>query len=598
MSTASIGNNIVALLQQQGENAARARAATGQIWSGAIQSIGQSVGGAIQQANDPKAQLAKIQLDDAKRTQAGQRQLASMMGAPPPAQGPVEPGQPPPPSTNPNLDENGLFNIPRLAKGLAASGFADKAPELLKSAEMMNDSITKSQEHDQQAAQTKTVLFGDAANGLQKAIKAGIPPDQAYDFVTMPLVASKRFAPQEIAATKAKLLALPPDQMSAALDQLKAAADKVAPAKDLAKDAVRPSRYGETLLSNVAPPKPGEGEYTINGQRFGANGKPIGTAVPLQAKPEDVETARHNQAMEGIGRMTAGREAAAQVETARHNHVTEQQGNPLAALTGGAAGANGAPSNLHGDEFLATLNPAAATEVKAYAEGRRPFPTGMSTAKLEPLIQAVGQYDPSFDAANYNARNKARTDLTNPSGKGGAIVNSLNTAIQHAGKLSDLIEAEGNTNSPAYNSVANWLATQTGSTKVTNFDAVQPQLMKEVERLWRGAGGGEGDINALKASLGKNMGIQQQREALDQFVGLMEGKLQSTEQQRDNVLGPAAKDVPILFDQSKPVLAKIAQRASGATAAPTASGPAVGQEGVVNGVPAIWDGKGWKAKPK
>ncbi len=254
-----------------------------------------------------------------------------------------------------------------------------------------------------------------------------------------------------------------------------------------------------------------------------------------------------------------------------HQQVMEQQGqarinaanaqaNPFGGAPLGPTGAAG-PT---GEDFIKTLPPSQASQVKALAEGRQPFPTGMSYAKLQPLIAAVTQYDPTFDAANYTARSKARSDLTSPNGQGGKVVNSLNTAIQHAGKLSDLIEALDNSDYPRVNAIANWLSKETGGTKVTNFEAVQPQLMKEVERLWRGAGGSTEDINALKASMGPNLGKQQQREALAQFVGLMEGKLQSTEQQRDNILGPAAgKSVPILFDQSLPELEKIKNRASG-----------------------------------
>lgn len=285
----------------------------------------------------------------------------------------------------------------------------------------------------------------------------------------------------------------------------------------------------------------------------------------------DAETRRHNTELEKISQATQTRESAAQAETARHNKAMEgleQKKIEAANPFGSAAGAGGQQSGAQGptgEDFLKTLRPDLQSQVKALAEGRQPFPTGMSYAKLQPLIALVTQYDPTFDAANYNARNKARTDLTNPSGAGGKIVNSLNTAVQHAGKLSDLIEALDNGDYQAANAVANWWNKQTGGTKVTNFNAVQPQLMKEIERLWRGAGGSQGDIDALKSSLGPNMGKQQQREALDQFVSLLEGKLQSTEQQRDNILGPvASKGVPIIFENNKKVLDTIKSRAAGA----------------------------------
>ncbi len=278
----------------------------------------------------------------------------------------------------------------------------------------------------------------------------------------------------------------------------------------------------------------------------------------------DAEIMRHNKENERIAGLTAGRQAAADAERVRHDKAMENAASPFGAPS--SSGATPKAQGPTGDEFLKTLDSANAAKVKAYAEGRAPFPTGMSLAKLQPLIDAVVQYDPTFDAGNYNARNKARTDLTSPSGQGGKTINALNTAISHAGKLSDLIEKLDNTDYPSVNAVVNAVKKQGGNTAVTNFQAVAPQLAKEIERAWRGTGGSTADVQALIDSISGNLGKQQQREALQQFVELAQGKLSATEQQRDNILGPvAAKDVPILFDQSKTILDKIAKRASGTT---------------------------------
>lgn len=324
-----------------------------------------------------------------------------------------------------------------------------------------------------------------------------------------------------------------------------------------------------TTLAPVLPPKAPVVLKNADGSESlvpSTGGAPLATGgtTPKAMTPAEqaqrYETERHNRETERIGGLTAGRQQAAEAETARHNRAMENAANPFGSAPTGANGAAG-PT---GDDFLKTVPAAHAAQIKALAEGRQPFPTGMSYAKLQPLIAAVTQYDPTFDAANYTARSKARADLTSPSGTGGKTINSLNTAIQHLGRLSDLIETEANSNIPLVNTLVNPLRTAVGSTKVTNFNAVQPQAMKEIERLWRGAGGSEGDINALKDSLNKNAGQQQQREALQEFVNLVRGKLDSTEQQRDNILGPTAgKSVPVLFEQNKPVLEKIGQRATG-----------------------------------
>lgn len=226
-------------------------------------------------------------------------------------------------------------------------------------------------------------------------------------------------------------------------------------------------------------------------------------------------------------------------------------------------------SSLTGEEFLKALPPALATQIRKLADGSQPFPTGMSMAKMQPLIQAVGQYDPTFDAGSYQARAKLRAELAKPT----SIINAMNTALQHVGTLSDKIEELGNSDVPSYNAIANPIRTAFGGTGVTNFDAVQPQAMKEIERLWRGSGGSAGEIDALKESLSSGMGRQQQVEALNEFASLIEGKLRTTEQQRDGVMGAYADKLPIIFPGGIAVIEKVRARASGEDVPPAAGNP-------------------------
>lgn len=308
-----------------------------------------------------------------------------------------------------------------------------------------------------------------------------------------------------------------------------------------------------------------------------------------------------------------------QAEVERHNRATEAAANPFGQAAPQAGVATGsAATDVNGEDFLKTIPKGLASEVKAYAEGRRPFPSGMALKSpyFQQMLQAVGQYDPSFDAVNYNARNKAFSDLTSPNGTGGKTINAMNTAMQHIGKLSDLVETLDNYDTPILNAVRNPIEKAFGSTKVTNFDAVQPQAMKEIERLWRGAGGSAGEIEQLKQSLGSGMGKQQQREALANFAELMLGKLDATQQQRDNALGPvAAAKIPILFDQNRAALTKIYERAGlplpegvrGRAPAASAAGepspefgaPVEGAQKPIPGVPgslAVYTGGKWIRK--
>lgn len=277
--------------------------------------------------------------------------------------------------------------------------------------------------------------------------------------------------------------------------------------------------------------------------------------TPAEQAQRD-ETARHNKEAERISALTAGRAEAAQQETARHNRATEKAADPLGGM-GGASAVD-----------LTKLPPQIKDQAQALVDGRRQLDPRLAGKPLgQTIINAAYAIDPTFDQGNYNARYKTRTDLTNPGGTGGKTIGALNTAIQHAGKLSDLIETLDNSNTPLVNAVVNPVKTAFGSTKVTNFDTVAPQLAKEIERVWRGAGGTAGEIHDLIETIGHNKGKQQQREALQQFVELAKGKLDSLEQQRDNVMGKTAgATIPILFDQNKPIMDTIAQRAGGAAA--------------------------------
>lgn len=267
------------------------------------------------------------------------------------------------------------------------------------------------------------------------------------------------------------------------------------------------------------------------------------------------ETARHNRALEENSALTAGRTAAAEKETERHNRATE-----AAAKTAATAGSVSVD--------LEKMPADQRAQAQALVDGRRSLDPRLASKPYgQAIINAAYQIDPTFDQGNYNARSKARADLTSPSGTGGKTISALNTAIQHAGKLSDLIETLDNSEYPAVNAVVNPLRSMAGSTKVTNFDTVAPQLAKEIERVWRGAGGTAGEIHDLIETIGANKGKQQQREALQQFVELAQGKLNAVEQQRDNAMGAAGKSIPVLFDQSKPIIDRIAQRASGTASA-------------------------------
>lgn len=191
------------------------------------------------------------------------------------------------------------------------------------------------------------------------------------------------------------------------------------------------------------------------------------------------------------------------------------------------------------------------------------------------VLDTTIAYDPSFDGANYNARAKARADFMSPNGRGAQQIAALNTALQHTGVLSDVIDREGNTNYPAANAVYNALRTAGGSTKVTNFKTIAPQQLKEIEGLWSKSGGNLAEIQQLNEAMAPNMGYQQQREALAGFMTLLKGKLDTMISQRNAVMGEAASEIPIIYPENQAILDRIlgggSSSSSGAAKSPTPS---------------------------
>lgn len=541
-------NNIASLMARQGdvqaqglEQAANARAqgvlGAGQAWGGAIQGVGQAVGqipAQMQQQQYRNLQMRDIQGQIAERDAKAAQMQVAMRG-----QQAVD-GLMATSFDNDPTTGVSTFNRPKFEQGLAQSGQGHLYPQYAEMLDRMDASAAKRNAEGRE-------LLANAIYGIQQ----------------------DNYSPQSVITAAAYLKAngvVNNDHIQPALSLLNDPAGLKSHIDSLGSSLPEYRKLvesEETRKAGLAETQAKTAEAQATAAHTAAE-----TAGTLPQTPAEIETVRHNKELERIQGLQVNRETAANSETARHNRAMEAIQNPFTVLGGNgqAAGGQSPQAQLHGADFLATLQPNIAAQVKAYAEGRLQFPGGraMTSPLIQGMLQLTNQYDPSFDQSNYNARSKARTDLTSPSGKGGQAINSLNTALQHLGKLSDLVETMNNSQYPVVNWLENPARTAMGKTEVTNFNVVAPQAMKEVERLWRGAGGSDRDIQNLENSLGQNKGIQQQREAISNFVDLVKGKLDSLQTQRDNALGPmASPQVPVLYPQNQGNLDKISQRAAG-----------------------------------
>lgn len=258
------------------------------------------------------------------------------------------------------------------------------------------------------------------------------------------------------------------------------------------------------------------------------------------------ETTRAHKASEATAAQQAATAAAAlnkPIAVAPGSVLTDPRtGQPI----GGGPTAD-AVANLHGDDYLKTIPSAQATEIKALAEGRLAFPTGMSLARLQPLIQQVGQYDPTFDAVNYNARSKTRADVT--SGKSAQNITALSTAIGHLGQLYDQIDnVAGHSGFPGatiVNAAQNALTQSSGIPGVTNYKNNLRDVSDEVTRAFRQAGGSESEISGRLAGLSENLGSEDKRDAIKGVIDRLESRLDSIKQQAQQGMG--TDKIPLQF---------------------------------------------------
>lgn len=165
---------------------------------------------------------------------------------------------------------------------------------------------------------------------------------------------------------------------------------------------------------------------------------------------------------------------------------------------GGVAGDAMNPSGLSGEEFLKTLPPQIGTQVKAMAEGRMSFPGGMAmkTPYWQQMIQAVGQYDPNFDAVNYSGRNKTYQDFT--SGKSRQNVNSIDTAINTLTQLQNANEKLGGTQYG--NSARNFILNQMSDPNLVAYNNLAKTAADEVTKAVVGGVGGTGHDRQTRES--------------------------------------------------------------------------------------------------
>lgn len=237
---------------------------------------------------------------------------------------------------------------------------------------------------------------------------------------------------------------------------------------------------------------------------------------------------------------------------------------------------------LTGDDYLQSIDPADAANVKAIAEGRLPLSTFRSQGNQRGRMAAmVQQYDPTADAATLTKRSAVLRDFT--SGNASNAIRAGNTAIGHLKELNDSIDALHNSGSQWWNNVANPVAAgvNADSSKAQGrFETAATALADELAKFYGGKG--SASIQAIKDwrdRLNVNAPPQTLRGNIDEAINLLGSQMQSFRNRYETGIGKS-QNIPFLNQKSRDILTSLGRDPSEIDpVAPTQAQPAPAAQG-------------------
>jgi len=267
------------------------------------------------------------------------------------------------------------------------------------------------------------------------------------------------------------------------------------------------------------------------------------------------ETGQNSQANIGALDALAGQRDAKAALPGRAAGSSRTAGGavPAASATPPAASAPvtaGAP--LTGEEYLKTLPPGEAANIKSVAEGRVPL-TSFSTkgGHRERVLQQVHQYDPTFNST------RAATWKEFTTGKAAGNITSINTSLAHIGTLDELADAMKNKDIPRLNQVINFVKTNTGKEDVNNFETARLAVGDELMRTFRVVGASEKESEAWQKRFAAANSPEQLKGAIKTAAELLKGRIDAVNDQWKRGTQLTTDFPEILSPKSRAVMERI-----------------------------------------
>lgn len=206
-------------------------------------------------------------------------------------------------------------------------------------------------------------------------------------------------------------------------------------------------------------------------------------------------------------------------------------------------------SQLTGEDYLKQLPVGTANLVRKYASGELAVTPQMTrTPAGQQLLGAITQYDPSFDATNFQKRQQTATAFSK--GMQGNAVRGANQALYHMGNLYQRVEDLNNLGGlgTPLNAPINWVEEKLGDPRQGQFLQTAQAVGSELRRVFAGAGGGSlAELNKWESSIPLNASEAQQKAYIQNGMDLLRGGIQALNTQYQSGMG-LNKDVTDLLD--------------------------------------------------
>ena len=165
-----------------------------------------------------------------------------------------------------------------------------------------------------------------------------------------------------------------------------------------------------------------------------------------------------------------------------------------------------------------------------------PLPTGFALRSpyWQDVIERVNKQNPNFEGGKYTARTAAmRTFASGPEARN---VTALNTVIGHLGTLDEAAQALNNNDMRAFNAVANRLATETGDSRIQNFDTAKQAVAEETMRVFRQVGSSESEAKAWGERITSSGSPAQLRGVIGTLGKLLDSRVEAIGQQYERTV--------------------------------------------------------------